>query len=252
MYYDQSVIEALNTASLQFMGCYFSGTELRTGFTPYWWHFPGQWPTSTLAIYGNGNIHLSYYTAPADVATPRSVSGPTAADVDVPCDFSGFATDPYAHDIKYRFDWGDGSAYTETENWYSDGASASASHSWSSGDFYNVRIQARCPNSGWSAWSAPLVINIGNQPVYHWLTVEAIDGTLGYPLYPDIYIDGNYAETGYVSMQVLEGWHSVWMDDPTWNGYWQYWSYLSYYSDYYGNGDYRPVYSDTWITAVYY
>ncbi len=86
-------------------------------------------------------------------------------------------------------------------------------------------------------------------PIY--LTVQAVDSQFGWPLYPDIYIDGNYAGTGYVSVPVSEGWHSVWMTDPTWNGYWMCWSYLSYYTDYYANGDYRPVYSDTLITGVY-
>jgi hypothetical protein len=233
------------------MGSYFSGTTLRTGFQPYWWGMEGQYDTSTMAIYGNGNIHLRYYTAPADAATPRFVSGPTVGDADVTYEFSGFATDPYAHSVQYRFDWGDGSDNTET-GLYSDGAAASASHYWSSGGFYSVRIQAKCANSGWSAWSDPLVINIGNQPVYHWLTVNAVDGILGYPLYPDIYIDGGYAGYGSVTVQVSEDWHSVWMTDPTWNGYWQCWSYLSYYSDYYGNGDYRPVYSNTEIFGVYY
>jgi hypothetical protein len=165
------------------------------------------------------------------------LAGPQQGTSIYPNDFSAFATDPYAHDVQYRFDWGDGSSYE---------------HFWSSGDFYTVRVQARCPNTGWGAWSEPLVVNIGNQPVYHWLTATAVDGAFWYPLYPDIYIDGDYAGYGSVSVQVLEGDHSIWMTDPTWNGYWICWSYLSYYSDYYGNGDYRPIYSDTETFGVYY
>ena len=115
-----------------------------------------------------------------------------------------------------------------------------------------MRIQARCPNSGWSAWSEPLVINIGNQPVYHWLTLRAVDGSTGYPLYPDIGIDWNYVGTGYASVQVSEGWHDVEMSDPTWNGYGMCWGYLSYFTDGYGNGEDRPIYSDIEIIGVYY
>ncbi len=249
MYNDQSVNEAMNTASLQFLGSEFLGSALHTGFTPYWWRMDGMFPPSTLAIYGNGSIHLNYYTPPSDTATAQYVSGPTTGDAYVSYDFSGFATDPYGHNIQYRFDWGDNSPYTET-GWYSDGAIASASHSWSSGGYWNVRVQTRCPNGDWSAWSQPLVMNIG-QPVYHWLTVEVIDSQTGYPLYPEIYIDGNYAGNGYVSMQVLEGYHSVSVSDPTWNGYLMCWGYLWFFDDYGGNGDYRAVYSDRYVEAIY-
>lgn len=48
-------------------------------------------------------------------------------------------------------------------------------------------------------------------PNYYWLTVDAVDGYVGYPLYPNIYIGGDWAGTGYASVQVLEGWHSVWV-----------------------------------------
>jgi hypothetical protein len=80
--FDQSVNEALNTASLQFMGLLFGDTELRTGFTAYWRNFPLYYG-NTLAIYGNGNMHLQDYTPPSDVATPRFVSGSTAGYVDI-------------------------------------------------------------------------------------------------------------------------------------------------------------------------
>jgi hypothetical protein len=212
-----------------------------------WMDFPG---AATLAVYGNSNIHLKNFQ-PSDYVTAPSIDGQTSGNVDETLDFSASSLDSKGHIVQYRFDWGDGSTYEET-GWYSNGDYGSASHYWSSGDFYTVRVQARCPNTGWGSWSEPLVVNIGNQPVYHWLTVIAVDGQLWYPLYPDIYIDGDYAGYGSVSVQVLEGDHSVWMSDPTWNGYWMCWSYLSYYSDYYGNGDYRPIYSDTEIFGVYY
>jgi hypothetical protein len=88
---------------------------------------------------------------------------------------------------------------------------------------------------------------------YHWLTVDAYDAYLGYgyPLYPNIYIDGTYAGTGYVHIQVADGYHSVTADEWVWNEYWYTWSPLYCFSDGYGNGDYRPIYSDTTITAWY-
>jgi hypothetical protein len=87
---------------------------------------------------------------------------------------------------------------------------------------------------------------------YHWLTVDAYDGYCWYPLDANIYIDGNYAGTGYAHVQVTEGWHTIWVDDPVWNPYWSTYTYLWYFTDSYGNGASRPVYSDTYISAVYY
>jgi len=224
MYNDQSVIEALNTASVQFMGSSFFGTELRTGFTPYWWNYTGQWPTSTLAVYGNGNIHLSYYTSPADVATPQYVSGPEFADTGVYCEFSGFATNPYAHDIQYRFDWGDGSDYDETV-WYSDGDAASATHSWNSIGPYDVRIQARCPNSGWSSWSSPHRIHVGPT---HQLTMLAVNN-YGQPGYVPLSIDGEYVGTTGYTYTVFEGDHVIGVQSPIFDGH--YHVFACYYYD---------------------
>lgn len=247
---DKSVNDALNLASLTTMGCAFIETPLRTGFEPYWWNFPGPWLTSYLAVYGNGNIHLKDYVAPSDATTSRYVTGPGDCAIGVSYAFSGFATDPYAHNVKYRFDWGDGT-YTET-GWCSDGVSGGASHAWGSGAFYNVRVQSQCPNSGWSAWSAPLVVNVGNQPVSHWLTVRAVDGYSGYyPLYPDMYVDGSYVGSGVVTLLVSRGSHSIFMSDST-NSYYGTMAYLWCFSDYYANGASRVINSDTEIIGIYY
>ena len=81
--------------------------------------------------------------------------------------------------------------------------------------------------------------------------MDAVDGYVWGPLYPDIYIDGDWAGNGYASRQVVEGWHSVWVDDPVWDDYFGTYAYLYSFTDGYGNGDYRPVYEDTYITAVY-
>jgi hypothetical protein len=84
----------------------------------------------------------------------------------------------------------------------------------------------------------------------HWLTVYAAD-YMGYPVAANICIDGQWAGCGGASIQVTEGWHTVQVDDPAWSPLWGSWAYLYYFTDYYGNGDPRPVYSDTWIAAVY-
>jgi len=233
-----SVNQALDAASLQFMGISFSGTQLRTGFTAYWAGFP-TYDGNTLAVYGNGNIHLRYYNPPPDIATTPSISGPTAGSSGSPVgSFSAFATNPYGHDIQYNFDWGDG---TTTQVWSTDGHPATnVYHTWSTGGLYNVKVQAKTASSGWSSWSNTIVVNIDNSG--YWLTVDAYDQ---YGLFfTGVSIDGNYYGTP-VSVLVGPGYHSVWAEP--YPGY----SYLTGFSDGYGNGDYRPIYSNTQITAYY-
>jgi hypothetical protein len=61
LYYDVSVKTALNTTSELYFGFPFESSPLRTGFQAYWWNgTDGWWPhnDSTMAVYGNGNIHL--------------------------------------------------------------------------------------------------------------------------------------------------------------------------------------------------
>ncbi|MDR1992571.1 MAG: hypothetical protein LBQ98_03595, partial [Nitrososphaerota archaeon] len=101
--FDKSVNEALDAASLQFMGCTFSSSPLRTGFTPYWAGYPYPQPSSTLAVYGNGNIHLKNFE-PHTVSVP-SISGPTSNPVGTSNSFTVSSVDSLGHRIRYIFDW---------------------------------------------------------------------------------------------------------------------------------------------------
>lgn len=174
------------------------------------------------------------------MVTWPSVSGPASGDISISYEFSAYSIDSHGHNIQYRFDWGDGSPYTET-GWYSNGATAYASHTWTSQGIYNVRVQARCPSSGWSSWSTPRTIAIGN---YHWLTVDAYDNYWN-QLNVNVWVDDVWVGASPVSILVAEGWHRVEVDYDL--GYW----YFVEFSDGYGNGESRPIYSDTWLTAYY-
>jgi hypothetical protein len=96
-----------------------------------------------------------------------------------------------------------------------------------------------------------LQANFREGAVYYTLTVDAYDGYFSNPLYPGIWIDGDLKGYGYVSVPVTEGWHLVEVEDPVWNDY-GFYDYFSYFTDGYGNGANHPVYSNTYITAVYY
>ena len=168
LYWDMSVNEALNQASWSW-GYNFGASPFRQGFTAVWpMDFDGDGnytdtygAGSTIAVYGNGRIHLKQYE-PDYVGTPY-VDGPTSGNVGIPYDFSASSMDPYEHNIRYTFDWGDGSPQTVT-GWYSSGATAHASHSWGSGGAYSVTVRAQCDHGTWSSWSSPHTINIA-QPV---------------------------------------------------------------------------------------
>jgi hypothetical protein len=69
--YDMSIHDALDHASYDSYGTYFSDSPLREGFTCYWWNpdVPSHetQPHCTMAVYGNGNIGLKLHslTVPA-------------------------------------------------------------------------------------------------------------------------------------------------------------------------------------------
>ena len=171
-------------------------------------------PYSTLAVYGNSNIHLKNFQ-PSDMVTVPCVSGPTTGYSSTSYQFSTSSIDSYGHNIKYRFDWGDGSPYTET-GWYSNGATAYASHSWSSNGLYSVRVQARCSNGAWGSWSNLHYVNIGYLTAQ--LTVYAYN-QYGYPGYVPLYIDGNYVGTTGYAYTVLLGNRQIYVESPLYDGY---------------------------------
>jgi hypothetical protein len=90
-----------------------------------------------------------------------------------------------------------------------------------------------------------------NTPVYCTLTFNALD-TGNRQLYPNIYVDNQWVGTGYTSVQVTQGWHYIYVDDPTWNDFYQTDSMFIFFSDMGNNGDYHYISSDSTITAYYY
>jgi hypothetical protein len=174
---------------------------------------------------GNGNIILQQFTPPSDVSSTPSINGPTAGNSNTQIGtFSAFATNPYGENIQYYFDWGDG---TSTTVWSSDGQPATnIYHSWSTGGIYNVRVQAKTANSGWSSWSNTQTVNIDNQATS--ISVNAYDG-YGLPLNPSVYLNGNLVGYAPTIVQVPQG-SSLSVDSTTWDPYFSYWPNLAYVS----------------------
>jgi hypothetical protein len=225
------------------------------GMQYYWppWQGPGNppsgWPESKnysgqMKIFGNGNIYLP---TQLDWPSNPSVGGPTSGVANTLYQFSAVSTDLNSHNIRYTFDWDDGSSPTVT-NWYSSGATVYASHSWSSGRQYNVKVSAECSNGGQSGETAH-AIDIG---AVHQLQVLAIDN-YGQPGYVPLYIDNQYVGTTGYTYTVTEGNHQIGVASPIYDGH-----YHVFYC-YYDNGNYNynnpmtlSVTQDKTVTACYY
>ena len=164
--HNQTVNQALNSATYTFQGCSFGDSYFCTGFYATWWNL-GTQPGCTMAVYGNGNIRLQQFSPPADVANPQSIYGPTEGSDNTQIGpFNAFATNPYGNSVKYQFSWGDGS-YTTTDDYYPDGQPATGIyHSWSSSGAYSVSFRAKTQNSDWSGWSNAITVNIDPPPTY--------------------------------------------------------------------------------------
>ena len=93
--------------------------------------------------------------------TPSTPSGSTSGYPGVLYTYSTSTTDPNENDVRYHFDWGDGS--TNTTGWYASGSTASASHSWTSTGVFNVRVWAKDEHDEWSGYSS-LTVSVTVNP----------------------------------------------------------------------------------------
>jgi hypothetical protein len=236
---ERSVNQALNIASVNTWDKSFEESPLQgDGFKAYWWNC-GNMTGSTLAVYGNGNIFLKNYE-PHFVSTPV-VAGPDEGYASVPYEFSACSIDPSGHDVRYTFNWGDGSE--NVTGWYDSGEVVTMSHSWSSEDVYYVKVKAQCDQGLWSSWSSLHPIAIGDFPI---LTVDACSiqhGTLWVPLWIDDEYVGYTPYSCYVSGGSS---HKIEVLDDL------YFHVFQCYNYGYDNPLTLSITSDTTVTAYYY
>jgi hypothetical protein len=93
--------------------------------------------------------------------TPSTPSGPPCGYADTSYSCSTNTTDPDGDNVRYQFDWGEGS--TTTTGWYVSGSTASASHTWSSLGTYYVKGRAQDSYGAWSGWSSNLTVTISSE-----------------------------------------------------------------------------------------
>lgn len=92
---------------------------------------------------------------------PEIPSGsPYGGVATIPFGFYTTTSDPEGDEISFRFDWGDGSPKIWTD-YYPSGSYVSKKHIWdTSGEIYEIRVQAKDIHGAESEWSDPLLFEI--------------------------------------------------------------------------------------------
>jgi hypothetical protein len=94
--------------------------------------------------------------------TPSNPAGFTSGYSGVPYTFSTNTTDPNGENVRYQFDWNDGT-FTNTI-WCASGTRMTASHYWHSTGIYYIRVRAQDSSGHWSGWSLSLAVEILSPP----------------------------------------------------------------------------------------
>lgn len=112
--------------------------------------------SATLQLY---SITIEFENPPN---TPIPPIGPPCGSIGQECVFMSMAEDPDGDDVKFIFDWGDGST-SETE-FVKSGMWKSAPHQWSTHGLYEVKVKARDSKGAVSDWSQASTIYISAPP----------------------------------------------------------------------------------------
>jgi chitodextrinase len=91
--------------------------------------------------------------------TPVKPSGPTFVEMGVEYIFMSSTYDIDEEQIRYRFDWGDGT-YSNWSDFMSSNTSVSVSHYWSAISNYSIRVMAQDENGSNSSWSPVLNVTV--------------------------------------------------------------------------------------------
>jgi len=130
--------------------------------------------------------------------TPIAPSGSTFVEIGVEYYYSSFTTDVDDDQIRFRFDWDDGS-YSDWSEFVSSNSSVSMSHSWSSISSFEIRVMAQDENGMNSSYSSYLEVIVsqyssGEVPInvkFNYSNNESDDLTIDFDASGSFDIDGN-------------------------------------------------------------
>ena len=95
--------------------------------------------------------------------TPSPPTGPNSGTTGISYHYYASATDPDGDRVLYTFDWGDGTAQSQTGS-VNSGSNAYASHSWSAAGTYQIKTLATDSEGADSGWSDSTAITVNEPP----------------------------------------------------------------------------------------
>jgi PKD domain/Papain family cysteine protease len=102
--------------------------------------------------YDFGYFDVAFSSVNRPPNTPIAPFGPDNGSIEIPYTYVTSANDSDGDQVKYAFDWGDGTPESQT-NLVNSGSNASASHIWNTTGTYQVRVRATDNKSASSEWS---------------------------------------------------------------------------------------------------
>lgn len=102
--------------------------------------------------YDFGYFDVAFSSANRAPNTPKTPYGPNNGSIEIPYIYVTSANDSDGDQVKYTFDWRDGTTESQT-NLVNSGSNASASHTWNMTGTYQVRAHATDSKGGTSGWS---------------------------------------------------------------------------------------------------
>jgi hypothetical protein len=125
--------------------------------------YPGYYSETTMNwydfnLYGDPALGVRVEQPNSPPGTPDIPGGQVTGRTYILCSYSTSATDQDGDQVKYTFDWGDGTAL-ETD-FVDSGTTVSLSHSWGCEGVYSIRAKAEDVHGASSDWSEPLEVTI--------------------------------------------------------------------------------------------
>jgi len=115
------------------------------------------WDEDNATVFDTVIITVNQPNSPPN--TPTKPSGPTSGSRNKRYTYSTSTIDPDGNQVYYFWDWGDGT----NSGWlgpYNSGATATASHKWTSRGTFLVKVKAKDVYGAESSWSAILSVTI--------------------------------------------------------------------------------------------